>query len=275
MEELEAGYHQHIVAGAYAAAWYLRKRPGEWKKFLKRPFWNRAKKPKGDKGVREELHRVMMYVCDAISDQAYDRAFKYSRALEPYLVKNITPKKVRALIEKDGGLEKLYDRAKKEIPLRTGRAGGTGEPERNDDEEDGGDRSPNRNEGSKHQDRQQRLTLEIEISPKRLERVLGMSRGHEGILRFKALGAESDWHRFRATKLTTSLKAGGSRRMKLVERSRRPVAASTRGVQSATPGNVSASAIVHSRKTAAPSLIPTRRRDPTSATATIKGNFLE
>jgi hypothetical protein len=32
MEELEAGYHQHlhdIVAGAYAAVWYVRKRLGE------------------------------------------------------------------------------------------------------------------------------------------------------------------------------------------------------------------------------------------------------
>src|SRR5579872_2744592 len=78
MEKLEAGYHSHlhdIVAGAYAAAWYLRKRPGEWKKFLKRPFWKKARRCKGDKGDREELHRVMMYVCDAVSDQAYDRAY--------------------------------------------------------------------------------------------------------------------------------------------------------------------------------------------------------
>src|SRR5689334_4713634 len=90
LEKLEAGYHSRlhdIVAGVYAAAWFLKKRPEEWQRFLRKPFWKKAKKPKGDKGVREELHRVMMYVCDAISDQGYDRAYKYARALEPYLVK--------------------------------------------------------------------------------------------------------------------------------------------------------------------------------------------
>jgi hypothetical protein len=95
MERLETGYHQRlydIVAVAYAAAWNFRKSPREWKKFLANQFWKKAKRPKGDKGVREELHRVMMYVCDAISDQAYDRACKYARALEPYLVKKVPPK---------------------------------------------------------------------------------------------------------------------------------------------------------------------------------------
>ena len=75
MGQLEAGYHQRlydIVAGAYASAWHLRKSPTEWKKFLANPFWKKAKTPKGNKGIREELHRVMMYVCDAVSDQGYE-----------------------------------------------------------------------------------------------------------------------------------------------------------------------------------------------------------
>src|ERR1700676_1004987 len=102
MEKLESGYHSglhDVVAGAYAAAWHFRKSPAEWKRLLAKPFWKKAKKPKGDKGVRDELHRVMMYVCDAVSDQAYDRAYKYARALEPYLVEKVPPAKVRERIE--------------------------------------------------------------------------------------------------------------------------------------------------------------------------------
>src|SRR5579871_7053036 len=73
MDKLQAGYHQRlydIVAGAYAAAWHFRKSPTEWKRFLAKPFWEKAKTPKGEKGSREELHRVMMFVCDAVTDQA-------------------------------------------------------------------------------------------------------------------------------------------------------------------------------------------------------------
>jgi hypothetical protein len=121
---------------------------------------------------------------------------------------------VRRLIEKDGGLEKLYDRAKKEIPLRKGGGKkpdeqewndddltGEGRKQVNDDDVKGPQDEPKSDEGFKDRGRRQRLTLEIEISPERLDRVFGMSRGQEGILRFKALGEEGHWHRFRATRV--------------------------------------------------------------------------
>jgi hypothetical protein len=198
---------------------------------------------------------VMLYVYDAVSDQAYDRAYKYARALEPYLAKNIKPKKVRALIESDGGLEKLYDRAKKQIPLRKGRAEEPADPERNDDDtvfhgdgEAGGEDRPNRSGASKHRDRRQRLTLEIEISAKRLDRVFGMSQGQEGTLRFKSLGVNGDWHRFRATKLKIPAIEESSVRGQSERRRIRVSARKTGPQRAATPGPVRSSTIPSRRQ---------------------------
>jgi len=222
LQKLEAGYHsglRDIAAGAYAVAWQLKKEPAEWEKFLKKPFWKKAKQPKGDKGIREELHRVMLYVCSAVTDQAYDRAFKYARALEPYLVEKVAPEKVRQRIEKDRGLERLYELAKEKIPLRSGQDEEDqgwndddltfdGEAQANDDEE-GGESERNGDGHQKRRVRRRRLTLDIEISPEKLERVLSMAERQAGTLRFKALGAEGAWHRFRATNVKTAARSGG------------------------------------------------------------------
>jgi len=240
MERLEAGYQKglyDVVAGAYAAAWHLKKRPGEWRRFLKKAFWKKARKPKGDKGIREELHRVMMYVCNAVSDQAYDRAYKYARALEPYLVEEVLPEKVRERIESDGKLEKLYDRAKKEIPLRTSRGKEPDDQEwndadltlegrinANDEDKDGGQRehkSKRAFSSTTNRTRPGRLTLDVEISGKKLERVFAMSEGQEATVRIKALDVENGWHRFRATKLKTPANSGRFGRVKHAERGRR------------------------------------------------------
>lgn len=150
----------------------------------------------------------MLYVFNAVSDQAYDRAYKYARALEPYLVEGVVPEKVRERIENDGKLEKLYDRAKKEIFLRKGKSKEPEEQEWNDDDPELGTRPETGDDeegaegqtgGRKASARQPkrasrvRLTLNIEVSPERLERAFGMAKGQEGIVRFKALGVEDDW----------------------------------------------------------------------------------
>jgi hypothetical protein len=49
--------------------------------------------------------------------------------------------------------------------------------------------------------RRGRPTLEMQISPDRLERVFDMDKGQQAVVRIKALGAEDDWHRFQATKV--------------------------------------------------------------------------
>jgi hypothetical protein len=89
-------------------------------------------------------------------------------------VEKVAPEKVRQRIEKDRGLERLYEVAKDKIPLRNGQDEEDqgwndddlrvqGEVEDFDDDEEG---DANTGERPKRRRRPQQLTLDIEISPR-------------------------------------------------------------------------------------------------------------
>jgi len=52
------------------------------------------------------------------SSHGYNRAHKYFRALELYTIEEVPPEEVEALIKEQGGIDAVYDRAKKALPSK-------------------------------------------------------------------------------------------------------------------------------------------------------------
>src|SRR5208283_251171 len=107
---LERGYHanlRHCVAEAYAVAYGMARDHDDWRAFTKDGFWKKKKKRPGAKHQHKILLHVMVYVFDATSKNAYDRAWKYATALEKYFNEGVKPREIEKIIEENGGLEAL------------------------------------------------------------------------------------------------------------------------------------------------------------------------
>jgi hypothetical protein len=107
---LEFGYQAKLrrcVAEAYAVAYAMQYDHKAWLALIKDEFWKKRKKrPRADHKNKIMLH-VMVYVFDATSKNAYDRAWKYATALEEFFNNGVKPKKIEKKIEANGGLEAL------------------------------------------------------------------------------------------------------------------------------------------------------------------------
>ena len=107
---LKRGYRaqlRHCVAEAYGVAYGMARDNDAWCAFVKEGFWKKRKKrPRANRQNKILLH-VMVYVFDATSKNAYDRAWKYATALEKYFNEGVKPGKIEKIIEETGGLEAL------------------------------------------------------------------------------------------------------------------------------------------------------------------------
>ena len=132
---LERGYHanlRHCVAEAYAVAYGMARDYDDWSAFTKDGFWKKRKKrPRANHQNKILLH-VMVYVFDATSKNAYDRAGKYARALEKYFNEGVKPSKIEKIIEENGGLEALLRSAQEARKLAKKKARSTDDSYFND-----------------------------------------------------------------------------------------------------------------------------------------------
>ena len=110
---MERGYHEELrrhIAEAYAIAYAFERDYKAWKVFQKDVFWKyRTKKP----AFNNKLLQVLVWLFEAKDRLAYDRAWKYSVALEGYVSKGVKPEDVEEKIRHDGGIEALYRLASK------------------------------------------------------------------------------------------------------------------------------------------------------------------
>ena len=142
ISHLERGYHaklRHCVAEAYAVAYGMARDNDSWRAFTKDGFWKkRTKRPRANRQNNILLH-VMVYVFDATSKNAYDRAWKYATALEKYFNEGVKPKQIEKTIEENGGLEALLRTAQGARKLAKKKAWSANDSYFNDlDEFDGG-----------------------------------------------------------------------------------------------------------------------------------------
>ena len=121
--ELEAGYHRKlydVLATAYGLARLFGSDEAEWVNFYNR-FVRRgdANKPKAKTQHWYVLRYTLNFVFDAGSKQKRNRTGKYAKALMSYYNAGMPVHIVAAEIEKDGGIEALYEiyrKRKKEDP---------------------------------------------------------------------------------------------------------------------------------------------------------------
>ena len=122
-ETIERGYHQQrriIVAKAYALAFVLQGKRSKRDEFYADDFWNGRKK---DPQKGSILRNVMVFVLGSHDGPDYDRACSYAKGLEEAFVTNVDPDQIPAIIDRAGGLEKLY-RAAVDLGRATEMTGG-------------------------------------------------------------------------------------------------------------------------------------------------------
>jgi hypothetical protein len=152
---LEGGYQHDLrkeIGVGYAIAFKLAKDDDAWSSFLKQPFWQKRRKRLTYKDRENVLLHSMVFIFSALTKQVYDRAHKYSTALQPFWTEGVHPKKVAAEVLEKGPelLLKMARQHPKEeeteqsqlelptIPLPVENMGGDGEraqPKRRDDDE--------------------------------------------------------------------------------------------------------------------------------------------
>ena len=108
--ELRRGHRQnlyHCVARVYKVACAMASDEKSWLEFREQAFWNKRNKRPGVNSRNEALLHVMVFAFNATSKNAYDRAWKYARALRKSFEKKVPAERIEAVIEENGGLEKM------------------------------------------------------------------------------------------------------------------------------------------------------------------------
>lgn len=120
--KLERGYRRklyELLGEAFRIAYTFDRDFEAWEKLIKDPFWKgRTKKPRRDKDSHKRLLYVLLFTLDAKGKHSYDRAYKYYRGLEFAIEDGADPQKIAEYIESEGGIEKLYGRAKEARPAK-------------------------------------------------------------------------------------------------------------------------------------------------------------
>jgi hypothetical protein len=138
--DLKRGYRKNLwrcVAEAYAVAYAMLSKREAWKEFLREDFWNysRTKRPSANSTDKVLLH-VMVFVFNATGKNAYDRAWKYAKALEKPFNEKVPAKHIEEVIEENGGLEKMMRaavRKRKDAPKRASSSSDDSYAEENDE----------------------------------------------------------------------------------------------------------------------------------------------
>src|SRR3954469_7263736 len=181
-EKVDAGYHQRlyqILAKGYAIAEHLKEDQNAWKKFIKDSFWNSWTKRPTEKNQDKALNYMMFFLVGAVPDTPlYNRAYKYGRALEPYMEEELSPDEVAAKIEEDGGIEELYEQVKAEARKERQNQG---------DDEDEGEASEVAEDGDAEEDEDEPPALQVEMDSETLEKVLGLRVGRKAQITVKRL----------------------------------------------------------------------------------------
>jgi hypothetical protein len=223
-EHLEGGYHaklREVIAAGYALARALAKDKVALASFVERPFFTRhgQHRPRIGTHAGEILMVAYRYIFNARTPQLRDRCMKYSAALRPSLEKGLDASSIPSLIEKAGGIDKLYAQAvkdRKAAQEAQDSDDGNDANSQDDADEGGDDQKENGAEGettppirlataahkvsSPSISRPQDLVVEIAASS--LETVLETHKEDRVRLVVRNLGRKSDgWVRFRAVKV--------------------------------------------------------------------------
>jgi hypothetical protein len=113
LHEVQAGYRRdlyEVLAMALGIGRHYYNNYKAWRPFFNQPFFQTGKnKPKARSHHEHALRHTMNYVFDAKSKQARSRTGKYAAALHEYMILGVPVHLVADEIEKDGGIEKLYE----------------------------------------------------------------------------------------------------------------------------------------------------------------------
>jgi hypothetical protein len=202
-QHLEGGYHaqlREMIAAGYALAWALAKDKVALASFIRRPFFTRHRqhRPRIGTHAGEILTVAYRYIFNATTPQLRDRCTKYSAGLRPSFEKGVDASSIPSLIEKAGGIDKLYSEAVKDrrAAEESDEAGDADAP----------DTAPVRraiaalNVSSPSISRPQDLF--VEIAPASLATLLQTHKEDRVRLVVRNLGRNADgWVRFRAVKV--------------------------------------------------------------------------